>query len=94
MSAATDEETFDLAAAEDRTVVSADTDFGTLLALREDEKPSVIIFRRSSGRRPSEQTGLLLSHLSELETDLLEGSVVVFDESRIRVRGLPITRAE
>lgn len=35
MSAVTDEEIFNLAGTEDRTIVSADTDFGTLLALRE-----------------------------------------------------------
>ena len=38
MSAATDEEIFDLAATEGRTIISADTDFDTLLALRESNK--------------------------------------------------------
>jgi predicted nuclease of predicted toxin-antitoxin system len=63
MQAATDEEVFDLAAKEGRIIVSADTDFGTILALRRTAEPSVVIFRRSSGRRPEQQAKLLLEQL-------------------------------
>lgn len=42
MHAASDEEIFDVAAREGRVVVSADTDFGTLLAARKSTSPSVI----------------------------------------------------
>jgi predicted nuclease of predicted toxin-antitoxin system len=40
MHAASDEEIFERAALDDRVVVSADTDFGTLLAIRKQTKPS------------------------------------------------------
>jgi predicted nuclease of predicted toxin-antitoxin system len=48
MHAASDEEIFDRAAQDDRVVVSADTDFGTLLAIRKQTKPSVILLRHGS----------------------------------------------
>ena len=94
MAAASDEQIFDLAGAEDRIIISADTDFGTLLALRSMSKPSLIILRRSSGRSPQDQTRLLLENLPALETALGQGAVVVFEESRIRIRRLPVDESD
>ena len=78
------------AASEDRILVSADTDFAAILAIRRETKPSLILFRGSSLRRPEAQARLLLANLSGLVGDLERGCIVVFQESRIRVRTLPM----
>ena len=90
LQSADDEVIFDKASEDDRVILSADTDFATILALRSEKKPSVVLFRRGTERRPEQQVRLLMSNLSAIKDDLEQGSIIVFEQNRIRVRSLPI----
>lgn len=90
LQAADDEKIFAFARSEDRVIVSADTDFGTMLALGQESKPSVILFRRGTDRRPDRQAALLLSNLPAIAPLLEAGCVVIVEEARLRIRTLPV----
>ena len=90
MQSADDTTIFELAARENRVLVSEDTDFGTILALRESQKPSVILFRHMVDRSAAGLTSILLANMGSVESDLATGAIVVFEPNRIRIRRLPI----
>jgi predicted nuclease of predicted toxin-antitoxin system len=75
---------------EDRILISADTDFGTLLARSNRSRPSFMLIRRAVGRRVEQQAGLILNSLIDVEADLDVGSIVVLGETTIRIRRLPL----
>lgn len=90
LQSADDELIFKKASEDNRIIISADTDFATILALRSEIKPSFILFRRGTERKPEQQIRLIMANLSSIQKDLDQGSIVVFEQSRIRIRSLPI----
>lgn len=75
---------------EHRVVVSADTDFGTLLALRQKSLPSVVLFRGPTSREPTRVAARLIAELPLHEAALEPGCILTIEPHRVRVRKLPI----
>jgi len=90
MQRASDEEILERAVNEQRTVISADLDFGFLLATQPRRSPSVVLLRRLAFHRAEFVAGLLLANLPQLVETLEQRSLVVIEETRIRVRRLPL----
>jgi predicted nuclease of predicted toxin-antitoxin system len=90
MQAATDEQVLDLARQEGRTLISADTDFGTLLARTGAAAPSIMLIRRSTARRPEQLAALLVANIDQVTEELIAGAIVVVTDVDLRVRRLPI----
>ena len=89
LAAAADNEVLQRARDEQRILISADTDFGTLLARTGDTQPSIVLLRRADGRRSAQIAGLLIANLPQVEEDLVAGAVVVIRDDNVRVRRLP-----
>ena len=90
LSGASDAEIMRIAVAQDRVIISADTDFGELLAKTNATGPSVLLLRQNNGRRAADVVELILANLSQFEQDLENGAVVTIETTRIRVRNLPM----
>ena len=91
MQAAKDEAILARALEEDRIIVSADTDFGAILAAQEADRPSFILFREPNLRVARDYFTVLISALPVLEPELVAGCVAVFRHKCVRVRKLPFS---
>jgi predicted nuclease of predicted toxin-antitoxin system len=89
MHAARDEEILAKALVEDRIVVSADSDFGAILAAQDAERPSFLLFRDPNLLVAADYVNMLLSALPVLVPELESGCVAVFRHGSLRVRKLP-----
>lgn len=74
-----------------RILVTADTDFGDLLALSGESQPSVVLLRRP-GLRPEERAEAIRAAFEAVGDRLESGALVVLEPHRIRIRDLPISR--
>jgi predicted nuclease of predicted toxin-antitoxin system len=86
---ATDRIIMDWAVANGYIVFTHDLDFGTMLALTHATGPSVLQIR-AEDVLPDHLEGVVIAALKQHATELASGALVVVDESRSRVRVLPI----
>jgi predicted nuclease of predicted toxin-antitoxin system len=82
-------EIFQLGYREKRTIVTFDLDFGEIVAESAGTVVSVVLFRLHD-TRTVHVIQRLESVLSQSSEDLARGAVVVVEESRHRIRKLPI----
>jgi len=90
LQAATDQIVLARARSDNRVLISADTDFGTLLVREGAGRPSILLIRRLTGRHATEQAAIILANLDAVSEDLDSGAVVVLTDEWVRVRRLPI----
>jgi len=84
-----DEEVFEKAASEKRVILTFDLDFGEIIALSGGNLVSVILFRLRNTRSPYLLTRL--KHVLVESSEVLEkGAVITVEETRHRVRKLPM----
>lgn len=88
--AAKDEEIFEWADLNDAVIVTADSDFAMLLAIRRAPKPSVIHIRDVADSPPAVHSALLIDNLDSIADPLEAGAVVSLSPKHLRVRDLPI----
>jgi predicted nuclease of predicted toxin-antitoxin system len=84
-----DEQIVLLAQAEERAIVTFDLDFSRIIALNRLATPSIIVFRLEK-YSTAQINALMTDLISKFEQQLSAGAVVVVEESRVRVRRLPI----
>jgi len=91
MHASRDIDILERARHENRIVVSADSDFGVILASQAVSHPSFILFREPDLLRAQDYIDLLLPAVPALEPELAAGCVATFRRGRLRVRRLPFS---
>jgi predicted nuclease of predicted toxin-antitoxin system len=92
---ATDQAILAYAAANELVIISADSDFGELLAVsRGAVRPSVVLLRSADRLTPDQQAAILAVNLATVADELKTGALASIARGRIRIRSLPILSAE
>ncbi len=85
-----DETIVERAAQDQRVILTQDLDMTAIIALSRRQYPSLVTLRLSSVRIEFVNT-VFQRTLPVLEQNLLQGALVTFEDSRVRLRRLPLT---
>jgi predicted nuclease of predicted toxin-antitoxin system len=85
----TDAEILVRAAAEQRIVLTFDLDFAELAFKGRSAFPSIVIYRLTD-QRPQHQIERLMAALIVAKQPLESGAIVIVDDTRVRIRDLPL----
>ena len=88
-----DEKILEKARQESRIILTFDLDFADLLALGMAQSPSVMIFRLND-ETPASVIPRMLSVIQERRQELEEGAIIMVEDSRYRLRRLPVKEEE
>jgi predicted nuclease of predicted toxin-antitoxin system len=80
------------AASTDRVILSADSDFATLLAVTGRSEPSLVLLRSADRLTPDQQADFIVANIEAVAADLQAGAVVTIGRGHLRVRPLPMGR--
>lgn len=75
-----------------QALISADTDFTTMRALRGVPSPSLVLLRSADHMSPAQQAALILANLAAFTADLEAGAAISIAKGHLRVRPLPTGR--
>ncbi len=87
---ASDEDIFAWATETETVIITADSDFAMLLALRQTNSPSVVLLRDIANQPPAAHAQILIENLPTVKDQLAAGAIVSLSPTRLRVRDLPI----
>jgi predicted nuclease of predicted toxin-antitoxin system len=89
MHRAADDTIIEIASKDKRIVLTCDLDFGDIMAVSRKKTPSIILFRLENST-PAHLNERLTQVLSDSYIPLKEGAIIIVEETRHRVRLLPI----
>lgn len=91
LSRSSDVKIIEYAEKEDRTIITLDSDFHTIIALKNASKPSVVRIRLE-GLRGNDLAALIKKIWPKIENHLEAGAMVSVNDTGIRIRKIPLFR--